>query len=64
MANEPDVETVIPIEAYRSTRAFMERELANVDKATLDMYLAIRSAYLLLSDSRRHLGLAPLPPMG
>ena len=61
MPTELDVQTVVPIEAYRSTRAFVGRERANVDQATLDLYLAIRTAYLLLSDSRRRLGLQPLP---
>lgn len=61
MTTEPDVQTVVPIEAYRSTRAFVERERASIDQATLDMYFAIRSAYLLLSDPRRRLGLPPLP---
>lgn len=42
-------------------RAIVERERANVDQATQDLYFALRTAYLLLSDSRRRLGLPPLP---
>lgn len=61
MTAELDMSPIVPIEAYRSTRAFVERERANVDQATQDLYFAIRAAYLLLSDSRRRLGLPPLP---
>lgn len=61
MTAELDPQSVVPLDAYRTTRAHMEHERARLEKATLDLHFALRSAHLLLSESRRRLGLPPLP---
>ncbi|MDI1254121.1 hypothetical protein [Thermomonas sp.] len=60
MSAELDDQAVVSLDAYRSTRAYIDRERATLDQVTLDLYCALRTCYLVMSDSRRKLWLPPL----
>lgn len=61
MATELDEQSIAPLDVYRAERVRMDREHARLAEATVDLYFALRTAHLMLSDCRRHLGLPPLP---
>ena len=51
---------VVPIDAYRQSRATLEREQERIDQATRDLAAMVRITQILIRSVRERLDLAPL----